>query len=114
MRILKCLLEDYVKNKSGVHQLDFIEELLQAKVNDRVFVKLDSRYAYHFSEYYSCFGRALELLKSMYVMNNSGKLFSDELTYLLINEAGFKRSQCQMSIYYKYAPDRKNCCFILC
>ena len=40
----------------------------------------------------------------MYGMNNSGKLFDDELTEWLL-EAGFIQSQCQMSIYYKYAPD---------
>ena len=37
-------------------------------------------------------------------MTNSGKLFADELTEWL-REAGFIKSQCQMSIYYKYAPD---------
>ena len=36
-------------------------------------------------------------------MNNSGKLFADDLTEWLL-EAGFIQSQCQMSIYYKYAP----------
>ena len=40
----------------------------------------------------------------MYVMTNSGKLFADELTECLI-EAWFIQSQCQSSIYYKYAPD---------
>ena len=40
----------------------------------------------------------------MYGMTNSGKLFSDELTNWLIDEVGFKQSQCRMSIYYKYAP----------
>ena len=40
----------------------------------------------------------------MYGMTNSGKLFSDELTEWLL-EAGFIRSQYQMSIYYKYSPD---------
>ena len=40
----------------------------------------------------------------MYVMTNSGKLFADELTEWLI-EAGFIKSQSQMSIYSKYAPD---------
>ena len=40
----------------------------------------------------------------MYGMKNSGKLFADELTELLIEEV-FIQSQCQMSIYYKYAPD---------
>ena len=40
----------------------------------------------------------------MYGMTNSGKLFSYELTERLL-KAGFILSQCQMSIYYKYAPD---------
>ena len=37
-------------------------------------------------------------------MTNSGKLFADELTEWLL-EAVFIQSQCQMSIYYKYASD---------
>ena len=37
-------------------------------------------------------------------MPNYGKLFADELIEWLL-EAGFIRYQCQMSIYYKYAPD---------
>ena len=40
----------------------------------------------------------------MYGMNNSWKLFSDELTEWLL-EAGFIQSQCQMSIYYNCALD---------
>ena len=48
----------------------------------------------------------MRLLKAMYGMTNSGKLFSDELREWLI-DAGFIRYQCQMSIYYKYAPDGK-------
>ena len=40
----------------------------------------------------------------MYGITNSGKLFADELTERLL-EAGFIQYQCQMSIYYKYAPD---------
>ena len=62
------------------------------------------RYATYFTEYSQYFGRAFKLLKSMYGMNNSGKLFSDELTEWLIKEV-FVQSQLQMSIYYKYAPD---------
>ena len=38
-------------------------------------------------------------------MVNSRKLFYEDLTDWLINEAGFKISQCQMSIYYNYALD---------
>ena len=43
----------------------------------------------------------------MYGMTNSGKLFPDELTEFLL-ESGFIRFQCQMYIYYKYAPDGTN------
>ena len=38
-------------------------------------------------------------------MPNSDQLFSGEITEWLL-ESGFIQSQCQMSIYYKYAPDR--------
>ena len=38
-------------------------------------------------------------------MTNSGNLFSYELTEQLL-EAGFIQYQCQISIYYKYAPYR--------
>ena len=71
---------------------------------NRVFVKLDSRYEDYFPEYSNYFGRALRLLKSMYGMTNSGKLFSIELTGWLL-EAGFIQYQCTMYIYYNYAPD---------
>ena len=40
----------------------------------------------------------------MYGVINSGKLFDDELTEWLLEE-GFIQYQCQMLIYYKYAPD---------
>ena len=67
-------------------------------------MKLDSRYADYFPEYLNYFGRALILLNSMYGMTNSGNLFADELPEWLL-EADFFHSQCQMSIYYNYAPD---------
>ena len=80
MITLKYLLADAAKNKTRVHQLDFIGEFFQAKVKNRVFFKLDMRYADYFPEYSQYFGRASKLLKSMYGMTNSGKLFADELT----------------------------------
>ena len=103
MRNLKYFLADAVKHKAIVHQLDFIGAFLQAKIKNRVFVKLDIRYAEYFPAYSNYFGRALRLLKSMYGMTNSGNLFDDELTEWFLEE-GFFQSQCQMSIYYKYAP----------
>ena len=80
MRNLNYFLEDAVKQKARVHQLNIIVAFLQAKVKNRVFVKLDMRYAYYFPEYSQYIERALKLLKSMYGMANSGKLFSDEPT----------------------------------
>ena len=67
-------------------------------------MKLGSRYAYYFTEYCSYFGRALILLKPMYGMTNSGKVFADDFKVWLINESCLKQSQYQMSIYYKNAP----------
>ena len=86
-----------------MHQLDSIEALLQAKFENRVFMKLGSRYADYFPEYSSYFGRALRLLKSMCGMNKSEKLFADELIEWLI-EAVFIQYQFQMSVYHKNAP----------
>ena len=47
------------------------------------------RYAAYVPEYAQYFGRALKLLKSMYGMTNSGKLFADELTEWLKKEGCF-------------------------
>ena len=79
MRTLNYFLADAAKHKSRVHQLYFIGEFLQAKEKNRVFVKLDIRYTYYFPGYAQYFGRALRLLKSMYGVTNSRKLFADDL-----------------------------------
>ena len=86
MSTLKYFLADTAKNKARVHQLDFIGAFLQAKAKNRVFVKFEIRYTYYFPEYAKYFGRALILLKSMYGMTNSGKLFADELKEWLLEE----------------------------
>ena len=104
IRTLKYFLADTAKHKVRVHHFDFVGTFLKAKVKNRVFFKLDMRYADYFPEYAQYFGRALRLLKSMYGMTNSGKLFADESIEWLL-EAGFIQSQCQMSIYFKYASD---------
>ena len=78
MRNLKYFLSNETKHKSRVHQLYFIGVFLQAKLKNRVFVKLDSRYADYFSEYSNYFRKTLRLLKSMYGMTNSvGKTLVD-------------------------------------
>ena len=45
MRTLKYFLAGTSKHKARVHQLYFIGAFLQAKVKNRLFVKLDMRYA---------------------------------------------------------------------
>ena len=60
--------------------MDSFESFLQANTKHNVFVKLDSRYGDYFPEYYNYFGRPLRLKKSMYGMNDSGKLFADDIT----------------------------------
>ena len=79
MRSLKYFLADAAKHKARVHQLYFIGAFLQAKVNNKVFVKLDIINTYYFPEYAKYFGRSLRLLKSMYGMTNYVKLFAYEL-----------------------------------
>ena len=51
MRTLKYFLADPAKHKARVNQLDFIGSFLQAKVKNRVLVKLDIRYTDYFPEY---------------------------------------------------------------
>ena len=75
---------------------------LKEKGKNRVSVKLDSRYAGYFPEQSNYSGRPLILLKFVYGMTNSGKLFSDGLTEWLL-ESGFIKSQLKIYIYYKYA-----------
>ena len=76
-RNFKYLLADATKYKAKVHQLDFMGSLLQSKLKNRVFVKLGIRHTDYFPEYAKYFKRALRLLKSMYGMTNSGKLFDN-------------------------------------
>ena len=51
MRTLKYFLEDAAEHKARVHQLYFIGTFLQAKVKNRLFVKLDIRYTDYFPSY---------------------------------------------------------------
>ena len=79
MSTLKYFLVDTVNHKARVHQLDFIGAFFQSKIKNMVFVKLDSRYADYLPEHSNYFGRSLKLLKSIYGMNNCGKIFADDL-----------------------------------
>ena len=78
-----------------MHQLVFIVEFLWAKVNNRVFLKLEISYA----DYLSYFVRELRLMKYMYGMTNPGKLFTDKLADWLINKTSFTKYQKSRCLY---------------
>ena len=44
----------------------------------------------------------------MHYINNSGRLFADELINWLIDESGYNHPTCQMFVCNKYAPDSSN------
>ena len=51
MRTLKYYFLNSTKQKARIIQLNFIGAFFQAKVKNRVFLKLDSRYEDYFPEY---------------------------------------------------------------
>ena len=63
MRTLDYFLADAAKHKARVHQLDFIDAFLQAKVKNRVFVKLDMRYADYFSIICTILWKSLKIVE---------------------------------------------------
>ena len=90
MRTLKYFPTDASKHKARLKQLYFIVAFLQANVKHRAFVKLDIIYGEYLPENYNYFGRPIRLKKSIYGMNDYGKLFSDDLTNWQIHLSGFK------------------------
>ena len=70
--------------------MDFIGAFIQANVKHRVFLNFDSRYEDYLPEYFSYFVIPLRPKKSMYGMTNNGKLFANDITNWLMDEAVFK------------------------
>ena len=56
-------MADAGEHKTRVNHLDSIGSLLQEEVKNRVFLKLDSRYADYFTEYSNCIGIDFRILK---------------------------------------------------
>ena len=95
-----------------MNRIYFIGAFLQSKFKSRVFVKLDIRFADNFPVYSSYLGKSLRILMYIYSMTNYGELFPNDLIDWLL-EAGLSQSQCQMSIYFKYARDGSEMLFYL-
>ena len=89
---MKFFLADAARHKARGNQLDCIGAFLQATVKSRVFVELKFKYAGFFPHYKQYCGWTLRLVRLMYGMTISGKLFADELTNWLVKEAGFSKS----------------------
>ena len=62
MRTLNYFLADAAKHKARVHQLYFIGLFLQAKLKNRVFVNLDSRYI-DFSRICKVLWKSIEIIE---------------------------------------------------
>ena len=67
---MNYLLSDAANHKPRVHQLDSVGEFIQANVNHRILLKLDSRYGKYLPGYSKYFGIPLSLKKSIYGMSN--------------------------------------------
>ena len=95
----------FPSKKQGLQKLGLIGALLQANSKHRVFVKLYIRNGEYLPEYCNYFVIPLRLEESMYGMNNSERMFVDDLTNWLIDESVLKNPLCKIVINYKYAPD---------
>ena len=105
-RTLRIFLADAAKNNSQIKQLDYIGAFLQAPVRARVFVSLPNEYAQICPEYAQFYGKPLKLIKSCYGMIFSNKWWFIVLQeYLISEEAGFKRSECDNALFIKKEED---------
>ena len=103
---LQIFLADAAKNDSQIKQLDYVGAFLQAPLRARVFVSLPTEYSQICPEYSQFYGRPLKLIKSCYGMIFSNKwLFIVLQEYLVSEEGGFKRSECDNALFIKQEKD---------
>jgi len=102
-RALKMFIADSARHRARTKQLDFIGAFLQAKMRYRMFVTLPAKYGELFPEYKEWCGRPLLLLKSMYGITYSGKMWYQELDEWLVdkNGGGFEHSTVEPCLYLR-------------
>ena len=106
MRLLKFFIGDAARNQRQIKQADFIAAYLQAKVKQRIFVKISVDTGEACPKYANITGKPLKLKQGLYGLTTSGKCWADELfNYLL--EQGFKQSQVDPCLLIKRQDKHK-------
>ena len=92
MRLLKTFVASATQEGKEIKQVDFIAAFIQARVRERVFVKLSEDLAAACPEYSHMFGRPLRLERGLYGLTLCGKYWNVELQEYL-TEIGFVQSK---------------------
>ena len=92
MRLLKTFVAAATQEGKEIKQVDFIAAFIQARVRERVFVKLSEDLSAACPEYSHMFGRPLRLERGLYGLTLCGKYWNVELQEYL-NEIGFVQSK---------------------
>ena len=104
MRLLKTFVASAAQEGKEIKQADFIAAFIQAKVRERVFVRLSEDLAAACPEYVQWLGRPLRLEKGLYGLTLCGKYWHIELLEYLL-EIGFKQSKVDPSLMIKRDKD---------
>jgi hypothetical protein len=80
IRLLKAFVACAAQEGKEIKQIDFIAAFLQAKVRERVFVKISDDIAKVCPEYAHLCGRPLRLAKGLYGLTLCGKYWHHELS----------------------------------
>ena len=100
MRLLKTFVASAAQEGKEIKQVDFVAAYIQAKVRERVFVRLSEDLAAACPEYVPWLGRPLRLEKGLYGLTLCGKYWHIELLEYLL-EIGFKQSKVDPSLMTK-------------
>ena len=100
MRLLKTFVASAAQEGKEIKQVDFVAAFIQAKVRERVFVRLSEDLAAACPEYVQWLGRPLRLEKGLYGLTLCGKYWHIELLEYLL-EIGFKQSKVDPSLMIK-------------
>ena len=104
MRLLKTFVASAAQQGKEIKQVDFIAAYIQAKVRERVFVRLSEDLAAACPEYVPWLGRPLRLEKGLYGLTLCGKYWHIELLEYLL-EIGFVQSKVDPSLMIKRDKD---------
>ena len=106
MRLLKTFVAAAAQEGKEIKQVDFIAAFIQAKVRERVFVRLSDDLATVCPQYTHLIGRPLRLVRGLYGLTLSGKYWHVELNEFLIKQ-GFKQSKVDPCLMIRKEKDEK-------